>query len=587
MFDYLIKKAFLKDAWPFDGGKDSVLAIDVSHSTVALMEMSRRPEGYVLESYDTEILPIQGPLTFMADPGRARGTERTTDRETFESIFPDFLVFALKSLIERSQCSLASRRSVVIGLSGPSVIARWLRLDEHGAGDSGFNSGLEDIQEIEDQVALIYEHIIPFPIEESYYDYQLGCHESNSKTFGHHQAFSKKSHKKCSYQKSRSLKEILIAASPRNQIEPWIELMDELNLKLEMITLSSLSIHAALDFICESSNIFALELQKNHSTLYVFQADRLLLSRDFPVELGAIHPPFERGAEGLLSELCDQIKIAASQCSIEQKNEEQKHWILFGDNILVQSLKEKIEQNLQISMTIANPFSNAYLQPLKAIKFSEKISGEEREAIQDKASMLILAFGLAQSCLINRKSIDTNKKINLLPWRAAEKKARNQAFYAALGFMVCLALFSVLGIWAYFYHQKIKTDQLASQLVSEKNQLHERAQAIEAFKKDQYRAFKDSKLIETLEKDRLRWVQFFNVLPTLLPEGLFLTSLIGKGETLTVEGNARTHCAVAALLKTLSELKDPCFFKDIQLTEITTDKQEMGLKFKLQFKIPS
>lgn len=588
MFDYLIKKVFSIDIWPFNGGRNSVLAIDISHSTITLVEMSMGPEGYVLESYEIEFLQClsQDSLSFMATKGMDSGIGRETEREeeVFQALFPDSLILALKSLIERSQCSLASRRSVVIGLSGPAVISRWLKLDEQAIGDSGFKLGLEDM---EDQVELIYEHIIPFPIEESYYDYQFG----HDKSFGiEGSVHSQSIYKKQSDRKSRDLKEIFIAASPRNKIEPWIEMMNELNLKLEMITLSSLSVHAALNFICEDliedypsdnsrQKMVALELQKNQSILYLFQGDRLLLSRDFAFEL--------REEEILISALCDQIKIALSQCSIGQKNEDGAHWILFGDNVLVQSLKEKIEQKLQISLTIANPFANVCPKPFKTIKFSEKIPAEEREIIQDKGSMLILAFGLALSGLINRKSDKRTRKINLLPWRASEKKAKNQAFYCALGFAVCLALFSVLGVWMYCYDQKIKTDQLASQLLSEKNQLQDQMQAIEILKKGQYQVAKNIKIIEALEQDRLRWVQFFNVLPTLLPEGLFLTSLIGKGDALTLEGNARTHSAVAALLKTLSELKEPCLFKDIQLTEITTDKQELGLKFKLQFKISS
>lgn len=603
-FDFLIKKDWIKNRWPFQGGyggrkrrSDSVLAIDISYSAITILEISRGAEGYILENYARELL-------------------------SSDSL--DVWVSTLETLIERLSCSASnesrsgyfcsSPRSVVMGLSGPSVISRWIPLEADGQGQGGLNVTLEALEssfqdplhddQFQAEIELIYEQVIPFPLEESYYDYQFEHSIQDSKTATNtadtkdaantmNTAVRRLSSKKNAHPKAEMPKAVLIAACLRSTVEDWVAVMESLNLKLEMISLSFLGIASALNFILRADifgeRMAALEFLENQIILYFFEGSRLLFSRDFSIEWAGIREGELGGAgieaaDAVVLDLCDQIKMAFNQYWAGQKQGEPKYWILFGDNRGLSGLKEALEKHLNVVLQVVNPFADA-TQTSKIIKCSDKISLEECRIIQDKGPMMMAALGLALNFFINREARVYERKINLLPWRSALRKEKNKKFYFKLGVSACLAFCLVLGIRISLEHQKTKIENYKRELVAEKNQLNDRMQAIENLKKDQAQLFKHIRTLEMLKKDRLLWLKFFNGLPLLLPEGLFLSSLLGKEGLVILEGNASTHCSVAALLKALSEMKDPCLFKEIQLTEITTDKQEMGLKFKLQFKI--
>ncbi len=536
MFDYIKEKII----WHWRGQSSSLLTIDINPPVVTLIEIVKRGNDYILESYISDTLSCH-LTSFFSD----------LSSEVVES-----LASTLKILIKRS----GSRcRSGVIALSGPSVVSRQVTLEE--------NTDLADADDIRDQIDLFYDQVIPFPLEDSYYDYVLmGCQPEHNNLLVH--------------SKARGQREVCIAACPRNKVEAWVSLFAAAGVQVEIVTLSSSSIQRALSLILEplpdsrpkletEAVITLLDLGKNLSTVYIFQDNRLLLMREFP-------PYTLELSQELKQQLCEQIKINLEQFMAGQENLTIKSWILSGECSLIEQMRESIEKILAFSVQIADPLAKFHC--------SDKIPKQDWGKIRAEGSSKMTSLGSMLSAFDNRQGHANIRRINLLPWREKTRQRKNKQFFS-FGILVVILAFGFIGmIMGWLYYQTLKVDANIAYLLAAKNNFRESIKEAEALQQDKQTLLKHIEVIDMLQLHRTRWIKFFDALPASIPEGLYLSSLTGKGDTVILEGNARTHCSVAALLKALAEYKGSCSCKDIKLTEIATDsRQDSGLRFKLQF----
>lgn len=518
--------------------KTSLLGIHIGSTTIMLIEMSQKRDQYILESYGSVDYSMNHSLT-----------------ETLSCL----LKFA------ETTC-----RSVVIALSEPSIITRRIPWDD--------NQKLEDI---DDQIELIFDQVIPFPLQESYYDYLIEFSEA----LGYSSKNKKANHTKTVLHHRKEIvnrpKKILIAASPRHEIEEWVDRMAFLGLKLRMVTESSLSMQRALNFmgepmkasssLAESRDIIALlDLGKTITTLYLLKKNGLFLKREL------ISCP-EVLTEEMKDLLCNQIKMVLQDLLPGTERVLLEHLFVAGETLMINQLKGFIEKTLEISITMADPLAKVLL--------SRKLKEVDRQKIKDRTSELLPCFGLLLSAFDTQQKIESTRKINLLPWRAELRKINNKTFFLCLGFLVTLGLCCV-GALQYYLDYQIKQEEAKIICLSqEKNNVSIQINKIKKTQQDKQDIVNRLKMIQALQPDREKWLRFFDVLPRLLPEAIYLQDVSVKNEIIFLEGNAGTHSAVATLLKTLAEHTGPCFFKDIKLNEITLDKHEPGFKFNLQLRL--
>ena len=142
--------------------------------------------------------------------------------------------------------------------------------------------------------------------------------------------------------------------------------------------------------------------------------------------------------------------------------------------------------------------------------------------------------------------------INLLPWREAYRKQKQQEFVAVAIFAALVA-----GIVVFFVHihmngliehQEARNRFLENEIKILDKKIAE-IKELEATKK----ALLDRmNIIQELQVARPGIVHLFDELVTTLPDGVYLTSLKQKGSSLSITGRAESKARVAAYMRNLN-----------------------------------
>jgi type IV pilus assembly protein PilN len=142
-------------------------------------------------------------------------------------------------------------------------------------------------------------------------------------------------------------------------------------------------------------------------------------------------------------------------------------------------------------------------------------------------------------------------RINLLPWRAEQRKERQKDFglllggFAGVGLVVLLVLF--------VYHNSLIDKQnrrnkyLGDEIVVLENQIKE----IEALEKEKQRLVDRMKAIESLQTQRPLIVRFFDELIKALPDNVSVNSIEQQNETISIKGEADSNARVSSLMNNL------------------------------------
>jgi len=144
-------------------------------------------------------------------------------------------------------------------------------------------------------------------------------------------------------------------------------------------------------------------------------------------------------------------------------------------------------------------------------------------------------------------------RINLLPWREAARKKRQQEF----GFMV-LAGVLLTGLALLGTHMQIES-QISAQ--NQRNGFLE--QAIKEVERD-IREIRDldktkqnllarMNVIQELQSSRPQIVHLFDEIVTTLPDGVYLSGVSQSGSKVAFEGQAQSNARVSSLMRNIED----------------------------------
>lgn len=142
-------------------------------------------------------------------------------------------------------------------------------------------------------------------------------------------------------------------------------------------------------------------------------------------------------------------------------------------------------------------------------------------------------------------------KINLLPWRAERRAAKQKEFYTLLGIAAAVGVVLVLGI-NFYYGQQIdgqnaRNDYLKGEIKKVEAQIKE----IDELDKQKSRLLARKKVIEELQANRSQMVHLFDSLVRTIPDGVVLTGIKQSGGEMTLEGRAQSNTRVSVYMKNL------------------------------------
>jgi type IV pilus assembly protein PilN len=142
-------------------------------------------------------------------------------------------------------------------------------------------------------------------------------------------------------------------------------------------------------------------------------------------------------------------------------------------------------------------------------------------------------------------------RINLLPWREAERKRKRQEFFLSVGAAVATAaLFVLLGRWqmsAAIEHQNERNQIISDEIAV----LDKQIQEILGLEKQKERLLARMEIIETLQRSRPEIVHVFDEVVRMLPEGVYLTYLRQSGTRFEIRGVAQSSTRVSAFMRNI------------------------------------
>ncbi len=338
-----------------------LVGVDISSSSVKILELSRVNGRYVVENYGIEFLPLQSVVERnLKDVNKVGET--------------------IRKLVKRIGCK---RPFAAVAVAGSSVLTRIIQLST-------------DLTEAEmaDQIEAEADRYIPYPLEEVYYDFEvLGA-----------------------IPKHPEFVNVLLAVTRIETLDMRVAAIAHAGLQATVVDVDGLAMERAFRLIAEhlptkevGSNVAVFDLGSANSTLYVFKDRHSIYSRD--QAFGSKHltdeiqrryglSAEEAGAAqkygGLPEDYTTEVLTLFKETVVQQigralqvffsssEEAEINYIVLAGGVAMLPGLDSLIQEKLNIKTLIANPFLD--------MEIAERVN---KNNLMEEASTLMVTCGLA------------------------------------------------------------------------------------------------------------------------------------------------------------------------------------------------
>jgi type IV pilus assembly protein PilN len=142
-------------------------------------------------------------------------------------------------------------------------------------------------------------------------------------------------------------------------------------------------------------------------------------------------------------------------------------------------------------------------------------------------------------------------RINLLPWREAQRKERKLAFLVALGIAALAAGVTAFAVYL-MYGSMIEAQQRRNNnLRAAIRTLDHQIEEINSLESAKQKFIARMEIIEKLQRSRPEIVHVFDEIVRTLPEGVYLTGVKQNGPRLKFEGIAQSSTRVSSFMRNL------------------------------------
>jgi len=200
--------------------------------------------------------------------------------------------------------------------------------------------------------------------------------------------------------------------------------------------------------------------------------------------------------------------------------------------------------------------------------------------------------------------------INLLPWREELRKTLNNIFLMQLGKTILLTAFIVVIFDQYIAYQIRRNTVDSDYISSELQKMSPQVLEIQRLEDNRKQLMNHIQAIQDLQQDRFSIVKLLDLMPRILPDGVYLTELTRKTPIEAAKKNNAHPSSSAVIAKTpagtsnhiqyhilvqgvslgntnvavfLKSLEGVSWLSDVKLTEVAMNKNGLGLSFKLEF----
>ncbi|WP_194090354.1 PilN domain-containing protein [Vibrio hibernica] len=177
--------------------------------------------------------------------------------------------------------------------------------------------------------------------------------------------------------------------------------------------------------------------------------------------------------------------------------------------------------------------------------------------------------------------------INLLPWREEKRQEYKQRFYG----MVVLGVLVAIGLqwFGSLYIDHLKTQQKArnQQLQAYVQELDKQLINLKAIEAKHKSILTRLRLVESLQNERNKTTDFMNLMPELVPEGVYVDKMKMNGRDVEIGGISDSTARLATML---DNFENSAWLMNIEMHSIVSGKVVFGKKFqtvKVSFRFES
>ncbi len=175
-------------------------------------------------------------------------------------------------------------------------------------------------------------------------------------------------------------------------------------------------------------------------------------------------------------------------------------------------------------------------------------------------------------------------KINLLPWREAYRAEKKKEFVTLLGMVLIFAAVVAFG-WDRVVNSQIDSQVSRNQLLkTEIAKLDKQVEEIDELTKRRQNLLDRIKVIQEVQGNRPEIVKIYDEFVRAVPDGVYLTEMERKGESISLVGFAKSNSRVSVLMRRLDASYK---FTEPNLTKVEANDilGENGSQFEMQVKI--
>jgi type IV pilus assembly protein PilN len=169
-------------------------------------------------------------------------------------------------------------------------------------------------------------------------------------------------------------------------------------------------------------------------------------------------------------------------------------------------------------------------------------------------------------------------RINLLPWREAQRKERKLAFMVALGVAAIAAIVTTFAAYLMF-DSMIDAQQRRNQMLrTQIKLLDKQIEEINNLETDKQRYIARMEIIEKLQRSRPEIVHVFDEIVKTLPDGVYLTGVKQTSRRLRFDGVAQSSTRVSSFMRNIDASQ---WLRNPELQVVQTIPKSAGSSFTL------
>lgn len=176
-------------------------------------------------------------------------------------------------------------------------------------------------------------------------------------------------------------------------------------------------------------------------------------------------------------------------------------------------------------------------------------------------------------------------KINLLPWREEHLLYQNRIF-GAMAAVISILIIVMMLAWGGLLQLQVGTQKKSiAYLKQEHRKLDLHLSEIRKLEEEKHSLIDKMKAVKSLQANRPFVVKLFDSIARAIPEGLFITDLSRKDDTLTIDGITESNTRVSLFMRNLEKLSWLISADLIEIKNDTRYLQSAGrplISYKLQ-----